>query len=767
MYIRTKASLIQTSVMAASLFIILLIIYSSASRLVNQKDDAIYNEKLQRAVSVIESEYASLARTGMENVEAYVKETQKTLIEDLRAKYYKDKSNDVYMFIMDSQGSIVLHPTFQTGSHDMDSIAKTMLSNQGGGSLTFQMNSGKKWMQYEYFKPWKWYVGYVVDDNYKYAMIRSFLKLLAIVSVISLALMVAINFFNIKRMLKPLDKIVSTAGAIEQGDLTVNIDIRTEDETGKALAAMNKMASNLRGTIDKAMKSSHHVAVSAESVVKSSGRIANSAEEEASATDKVTSSMEEIAASISHVAKNTEALASNADETSATVNEMAASIEQVGKSAELMATSVEQTSSTVEQMLASIDLTAKNSGAMTKTVGDVSNTVQNMLSSMEQIAVNTESLRTMVTETSGTIEEMTRTVKEVAERIEGANKLSQKTFGRAEEGGKTIYQSIESLQNIGMTTEKTMGIIQELGKHSEEIGSIIEVINEISDQTNLLALNAAIEAARAGDAGRGFAVVADEIRKLAERSMEATKDIAGVIKKVQAGTQTAIKATEETYREGKEGIGLAENSRDTFTEIINSMRESSDVIQGIARSASELNLGIEQVMKYVVDMNSFTGEVATLVKKQADGVDSMRMSLDRMNKMVQEVNSATTEQTLGGKQIRKVLERMQNIVREVGSAVKEQVSGTRQIVQAIEMMNDMTRGVLNATVEQKLGGETIVKAMEGMSRLSADNLKLSKEMVGISQDTLSQIEDLRGSMSQFKIESNGGNPSKDEVAASV
>ena len=110
-----------------------------------------------------------------------------------------------------------------------------------------------------------------------------------------------------------------------------------------------------------------------------------------------------------------------------------------------------------------------------------------------------------------------------------------------------------------------MGIIQNLGKRSEEIGSIVEVIDEIADQTNLLALNAAIEAARAGDAGRGFAVVAEEIRKLAERSMEATKEIANVIKQVQSETETAIKATEETYREGKGGIVLAGQSRDAFT----------------------------------------------------------------------------------------------------------------------------------------------------------------------------------------------------------
>jgi methyl-accepting chemotaxis protein len=333
--------------------------------------------------------------------------------------------------------------------------------------------------------------------------------------------------------------------------------------------------------------------------------------------------------------------------------------------------------------------------------------------------------------------------------------LSRNAYTEAEEGGKAIYKSIESLRNIGNTTEKTMEVINNLGRRSQEIGSIVEVIDEIADQTNLLALNAAIEAARAGDAGRGFAVVAEEIRKLAERSMGATKEIAGVIKQVQSETATAIKATEETYQEGKGGIALAESSRDAFNEIIVSVKESSDVIQGIANSTTELNSAIKQVMKYVLDMNSSTEEVAASVKGQVNGAGAIRNSLDKMNKMVQEVNIASREQAIGGRQMREVLDRMKNIVHEVGIAIKEQVGGTKQIVQAVELMHKMTQGVANATAEQKMGGENIVKAMEGVTQISSENMRMAKEMVGMSEDTLFQIENLQYSVSTFRIHSNG------------
>lgn len=554
---------------------------------------------------------------------------------------------------------------------------------------------------------------------------------------------------------RPIEGIIRSMKKITGGDLTEDVSVRGSEEIMQIAGEFNKVMKVLRELMQNTVRSSYHVAVASDKVTKNASRLAQSAQDEASATEETTSSMEEMAVSISQVAKNADALASNVEETSSTISEMAASIEQVGKSADMMAASVEQTSVTIEQMTASIDQTAKNSTSMTNAVTETSMTVENLLAAIEQIGRNTEALKTMVVETSGTIEEMTRTVKEVAMRIEGGHSLTTKAYNEAQEGGKSIYKSIEGLQNIGRTTEKTMELIRNLGKRSEEIGSIVQVIDEIADQTNLLALNAAIEAARAGDAGRGFAVVAEEIRKLAERSMEATKEIAGVIKQVQQETGMAIRATEETYEAGKGGIALAEGSRDAFGEIISSVKDSSDVMQGIAKASSELNKAIEQVMKYVVDMNSSTDDVAMAVRAQVGSAGDIRISLERMNRMVQEVNAAAREQSLGSRQIREAVERMKNIVHEVGMAVREQVGGTKQIVQAVDMMHAMTQGVAKATAEQKMGGENVVKAMEGMSHISSDNLKLSNDMVGISEETLFQIENLQYTISGFRFHSNG------------
>ncbi len=598
-------------------------------------------------------------------------------------------------------------------------------------------------------------VGYSTENSLS-ALMNDF-KRIVLQALIGLIILSALLVLLLKKLvIKPIGRINKALRAIENNDLTTTVPVDFSDEISDLAKGIDSVVGNLKSTVKQTIGAAYLVTVSADNVAGNSKTISQSAQDEASATEETTASIEEMAVSISHVATNTEALATNIDETSATINEMAASIEQVGKNADGMAASVEETSATVEQMLSSIEQSSRNSSSMTESVSVTSLTVENLLSSVEQISMNTESLKHMVTETSGTIEEMMRTVQEVAKRIEDADRLSKNAFKGAEEGGKAIYQSIESLQNIGNTTEKTMMTIQNLGRRSEEIGTIVEVIDEIADQTNLLALNAAIEAARAGDAGRGFAVVADEIRKLAERSMGATKEIGVVIRQVQEETAAAVKATEETYREGKGGIALASTGRDAFTGIIAAVKDTSEIMGEIARSAAELNKATGQVMRYVVDMNSSSGEVANAVKAQADSTGAIRDVIEKMNRQVQEVNTATKEQAIGGKQIRESIERMKTSVHEVNGAVKEQVRGAKQIVKSVDMMRNMTQDVANASSELKAGGETIVRAMEEMSHVASENLRLSTDMKSASDDTLHQVEKLQFTLSSFRIHSSGG-----------
>ncbi len=597
-------------------------------------------------------------------------------------------------------------------------------------------------------------LGYSTADIYTTLKKNALFALALTIAGLLISSLFLIFIFN-RLIMKPISIMDIAMKDIEKGDLTKVIPFNSEDEIGYLAEVFNKVIKSIRDVVGQTLMSAHKVAITSDRIVESSNRLARSAQEEASATDETSASMEEMAASISEVAKNVENLSTNVEETSATITEMAASIEQVGRNAESMAANVEETSSTINQMLSSIDQTANSSGLMTEAVSETSLSVEHLLTSIEDISKKAEILKNSVSEASSVIEEMTRAVREVARRIEGANTLSQKVSVKAEEGGKAIYNGLESLQNIGKTTESTMVIIQGLGKRSEEIGSIIEVIEDIADQTNLLALNAAIEAARAGDAGKGFAVVADEIRRLAERSIDATKEISQVIKKVQEDTESAIKAMEITYREGMAGITLANQSRDAFSQIIDSIRENSIFMQEIADSTIELNKAIDQAMRYILDMNSTTEGVTESVKEQALGADRIRKSLEKMNNAVRDVNISAKEQASGGKQIRGAIERMRTIVEEVVIAVREQVRGAKQIAQSVEIMRDMAESVARATKEQKIGSEAVVRAMDVLDKISEKNLILSEELKRYAEESTFEVENLQYAISNFRIHTDG------------
>src|SRR2546428_445038 len=145
-----------------------------------------------------------------------------------------------------------------------------------------------------------------------------------------------------------------------------------------------------------------------------------------------------------------------------------------------------------------------------------------------------------ITNTSSAVEELTVSMKQVSNNAEASAEAARRALDAAEQGNRAVRDTLEGMQRIRASVQATAKKIKSLGDRSLEISEIINVINDITEQTNLLALNAAIEAARAGEAGRGFAVVADEVRKLAEHSRSATKDIAALIKAIQAETNEAV-----------------------------------------------------------------------------------------------------------------------------------------------------------------------------------------------------------------------------------
>ncbi|GFE59384.1 methyl-accepting chemotaxis protein [Geobacter sp. AOG1] len=594
---------------------------------------------------------------------------------------------------------------------------------------------------------------YVVAQgtNEIYAPVNTLRNIVIVIVLVAVIIIALLAIFIARSIANPMIKGVAFAQAVAAGDLSQTLEVRTKDEVGDLSNALNSMVERLREMIGKIRDSSSQVASASDEISAGSNQLTKAAHSQSSAADETSSTMVQMAASIQTVAANADSLASNVDEVSSSVQELGASSEQVSKSAEVMASSVAETSATIEQMTVSIDRVAQSAEELASSVSETSSTIEQMTVSIDQVAGNTQELQQVATDTAAIIEQLAVSIRESAKNVTAADDVAKAAAKEGSAGQEAVQQALMAMERVGNVIEKTAASIANLGKRSEEIGSIVKVINEIADQTNLLALNAAIEAARAGDAGRGFAVVAEEVRKLAERSVNATKEIGEVIKQVQADTGDSVKYGELAAQEARSSMELSGVAGNALANIVKSIEKTSTLMSDISLMTGEQANASGQVLKSVERMTLSTAQVANAAREQAQGGKQIRIAVERMNTVTQEVTGATREQAQGSKQIRIAVENMNNVTQQVNIATREQALSARQIVEAINSMNAMTLTVANATAEQKKGGEMVVQAVESISDSSRENLASVEQLSRSAQNLSQQAVDLAGMVAEFKV----------------
>ena len=250
--------------------------------------------------------------------------------------------------------------------------------------------------------------------------------------------------------------------------------------------------------------------------------------------------------------------------------------------------------------------------SIAQTAEHVASASEEISSSAAQQAQGAETQKDQTTQVATAMQEMSSTVAMVSENSNHAAEASRKAAETARRGGVIVEETLVKMRVIAESVGASAKKVEELGKSSDQIGRIISVIDDIADQTNLLALNAAIEAARAGEQGRGFAVVADEVRKLAERTTGATKEIAQMIKNIQEETRVAVTAMESGTKQVEEGVTSTAQAGDSLKEIIQMAEQVGEMITHIATAAIEQSSASEQV-------NQSMDQIARLVAESADG----------------------------------------------------------------------------------------------------------------------------------------------------
>jgi methyl-accepting chemotaxis protein len=275
-------------------------------------------------------------------------------------------------------------------------------------------------------------------------------------------------------------------------------------------------------------------------------------------------------------------------------------------------------------------LNKENYERMTETAHRLESVVEGVTTASEELSAQiahssrgSEEQAHRVEETSTAMGKMNATVLAVAQNASRAAETADSARRKADDGAQAVTQVVRGIGEVQSVALELKTDMAALGGQAEGIGRILNVISDIADQTNLLALNAAIEAARAGEAGRGFAVVADEVRKLAEKTMAATKEVEGAIRGIQEGARKNVANVEQAVSKIDAATGLAGKSGETLTEIVSLVDLTTDQVRAIAAASGQQSAASQEIGRSIEDVNRISAKTSDAMRQSAQAVDEL------------------------------------------------------------------------------------------------------------------------------------------------
>jgi methyl-accepting chemotaxis protein len=313
-----------------------------------------------------------------------------------------------------------------------------------------------------------------------------------------------------------------------------------------------------------------------------------------------------------------------------------------------------QVSAGSNQVAGAADESAKVSVQASSAIEEVTSTMHEMSINVQNVVKNTQLQASSVAETSASIDQMVTSIQRVADTAKVLLDIANRSREEVVTGIQTMEKATDGLNRTNQAIQSSGEIINTLGHRADDIGKIIEVIDDLAEQTNLLALNAAIEAARAGEHGLGFAVVADEVRKLAEKSTQSTKEIADLIQSIQREARQAVENMERSTRIVEEGLNLGNELGSALHKISNVVTEVYKFSQEIGAATNEQSVGSAQIAKATSRLTEITQEINSAVEEQASGAQAVVRAMDKMRELVQQSASSSTELSAAAEQMLKL-----------------------------------------------------------------------------------------------------------------
>jgi len=295
--------------------------------------------------------------------------------------------------------------------------------------------------------------------------------------------------------------------------------------------------------------------------------------------------------------------------------------------------SSEQVAASSQQLTASSEQSAQAANQVASTITEVASGAQDQLNAVDH--------------TVAVVEQMSAGIKQVAGKTNHVADATGSTAAAANQGGESINTAMSQMANIEKAVSYSAEVVSKLGQRSQEIGQIVDTISGIAGQTNLLALNAAIEAARAGELGRGFAVVAEEVRKLAEQSQEAAKQIAELIGEVQSDTESAITAMNEGTTQVRLGSDVVNSAGKAFGDVVEHINNISVQVREISQEIEQMASGSQQIVLSVRDIDAIsrsavdqTQTVSAATEEQSASMQEIAASSQSLARMAEELQKA-------------------------------------------------------------------------------------------------------------------------------
>jgi twitching motility protein PilJ len=273
----------------------------------------------------------------------------------------------------------------------------------------------------------------------------------------------------------------------------------------------------------------------------------------------------------------------------------------------------------------------------------VSGTSHEVSVSTEHLAETSEMQAAHVSEAIAAVNEMAASIRQVAQNAEKSAMVSRKSTLNAKEGAEAVRNTNGAMRHIREHVQETARAVKRLGESSQEIGAILQLINDIADRTSILALNASIQAATAGDAGRGFAVVAEEVQRLAERSANATKKIDSLVKNIQGEIHEAGLGMQESIRRVVEGSKLADDARVKLEEIESVSARLADLIQSISAAAVKQAQASESILKTMEEVGEISSQTSTASRQTAMSMQNLAKTSEQLRVSVSAFRLGETE----------------------------------------------------------------------------------------------------------------------------